>query len=80
MSKGGREEATTRENECVSEGWKQAIKRIREVGTRRASQGGRRQNTSERASRGSKKIFVFVVLLFYVHGKHLRSCRDGQLT
>ena len=19
-------------------------------------------------------------LLFYVHGKHLRSCRDGQLT
>ena len=21
-----------------------------------------------------------VVLLFYVHGKHLRSCRDGQLT
>ena len=23
--------------------------------------------------------FLFV-LLFYVHGKHLRSCRDGQLT
>ena len=23
---------------------------------------------------------VHVVLLFYVHGKHLRSCRDGQLT
>ena len=22
---------------------------------------------------------VVVVLLFYVHGKHLRSCRDGQL-
>ena len=21
-----------------------------------------------------------IVLLFYVHGKHLRSCRDGQLT
>ena len=21
-----------------------------------------------------------VVLLFYVHGKHLRSCRDGQVT
>ena len=21
-----------------------------------------------------------VVLLFYVHSKHLRSCRDGQLT
>ena len=21
-----------------------------------------------------------VVFLFYVHGKHLRSCRDGQLT
>ena len=31
-----------------------------------------------------KSIVVFVVvvfvLLFYVHGKHLRSCRDGQLT
>ena len=28
------------------------------------------------------KFFVVVVvaLLFYVHGKHLRSCRDGQLT
>ena len=26
-------------------------------------------------------VFGFVVvLLFYVHGKHLRSCRDGQLT
>ena len=25
-------------------------------------------------------VVVFVVLLFYVHGKHLRSCRDGQLT
>ena len=23
---------------------------------------------------------VVVVLLFNVHGKHLRSCRDGQLT
>ena len=23
---------------------------------------------------------VVVVLLFYVHGKHLGSCRDGQLT
>ena len=23
---------------------------------------------------------VVVVLLFYVHGKHGRSCRDGQLT
>ena len=25
-------------------------------------------------------IVVIVALLFYVHGKHLRSCRDGQLT
>ena len=24
--------------------------------------------------------YVVVVLLFYVHGKHLRSCWDGQLT
>ena len=25
-------------------------------------------------------VIVVVVLLFYVHGKHLRSCRDGHLT
>ena len=28
----------------------------------------------------SKKEIVVVVLLFYVNGKHLRSCQDGQLT
>ena len=30
-----------------------------------------------------KNLVVYkycIVLLFYVHGKHLRSCRDGQLT
>ena len=26
------------------------------------------------------RTIVVVVLLFYIHGKHLRSCRDGQLT
>ena len=25
-------------------------------------------------------VVVVVALLFYVHGKHLRSCRDGHLT
>ena len=25
-------------------------------------------------------VVVVVVLLLYVHGKHLMSCRDGQLT
>ena len=25
-------------------------------------------------------VVVVVALLFYVHGKHLTSCRDGQLT
>ena len=25
------------------------------------------------------QIVVVVALLFYVHGKHLRSCREGQL-
>ena len=25
-------------------------------------------------------VVVVVVLLFYVYGKHLKSCRDGQLT
>ena len=28
----------------------------------------------------AKRVMLYVVLLFYVHGKHLRSCRDGQLT
>ena len=28
----------------------------------------------------TSRFIVVVVLLFYVHGKHLRSCRDGQLT
>ena len=28
----------------------------------------------------SRRLVVVVVVLFYVHGKHLRSCRDGQLT
>ena len=27
-----------------------------------------------------KFICFCFALLFYVHGKHLRSCRDGQLT
>ena len=27
-----------------------------------------------------KLVVVVAVLLFYFHGKHLRSCRDGQLT
>ena len=30
--------------------------------------------------RGGGRVVVVVLLLFYVHGKHLRSCRDGQLT
>ena len=29
---------------------------------------------------GHKVVVVVVALLFYVHSKHLRSCRDGQLT
>ena len=29
---------------------------------------------------GRRPDIVVVDLLFYVHGKHLRSCRDGQLT
>ena len=27
-----------------------------------------------------RRVVVVVALLFYVHGKHLRSCRDGELT
>ena len=25
-------------------------------------------------------LCIVVVLLFYIHSKHLRSCQDGQLT
>ena len=25
-------------------------------------------------------VVLVVVLLFYIHGKHLRSCRDSQLS
>ena len=32
------------------------------------------------ASSVQHSVGWLVVLLFYVHGKHLRSCRDGQLT
>ena len=34
--------------------------------------------TAEKLLKGHNSVFF--VLLFYVHGKHLRSCRDGQLT
>ena len=30
--------------------------------------------------RHAEDFFVVVALLFYVQGKQLRSCRDGQLT
>ena len=33
-----------------------------------------------KADAGDVFDFVVVVALFYVHGKHLRPCRDGQLT
>ena len=36
---------------------------------------------AERAKEYREALLIVVVyLLFYVHGKHLRSCRDGQLT
>ena len=31
-------------------------------------------------NRSINSIVVVVVLLFYVHGKYLMSCRDSQLT
>ena len=34
----------------------------------------------EYLTKGILVVAVVVALLFYVHGKHLRSCRDGQLT
>ena len=37
-------------------------------------------STTTSSPNNSCFFFVVVVLLFYVHGKHLRPCRDGQLT
>ena len=34
---------------------------------------------NKESSLKSKDFVVVVALLVYVHGKHLRSCRDGQL-
>ena len=34
----------------------------------------------QRERQREREDFVVVVLLFYVHGKHLWSCRDDQLT
>ena len=38
--------------------------------------------TNEVVSKNKRVIRIsnVVVLLFYFHNKHLRSCRDGQLT
>ena len=39
------------------------------------------QNTLKKQTKEAMgSVVVVVALLFYVHGKHLRSCRDGQLT
>ena len=35
---------------------------------------------TEIKQRRAPLVVVVVALLFYVHGKHLWSCRDGQLT
>ena len=39
-----------------------------------------RRNDTFFANRPLTGVVLYVVLLFYVHGKYLRSCRDGQLT
>ena len=43
-------------------------------------QAGLESGTARSAGHRLTELVVVVVLLFYVHGKHLRSCRDGQLT
>ena len=36
--------------------------------------------TGVRSAMRAALLHCIDALLFYVHGKHLRSCRDGQLT
>ena len=42
--------------------------------------GGKNSRVVSSVSITNHRNTDYVVLLFYVHGKHLRSCRDGQLT
>ena len=37
-------------------------------------------NSGDQSEREAPSFLVVAELLFYVLGKHLRSCRDGQLT
>ena len=48
--------------------YQEILSKMRLFGTRNCSKLGRSLYNG------------LVALLFYVHGKHLRSCRDGQLT
>ena len=41
---------------------------------------GRPGLTERGRKKGCHRYYVVVILLFYVHGKHLRSCRNCQLT
>ena len=42
--------------------------------------GGQPQIISTGPPHSPTTVNVVVVLLFYIHGKHLRSCQDSQLT
>ena len=46
----------------------------------RSTLQGKKLLLEERTEKGAIVVVVVVVLLFNDHGKHLRSCRDGQLT
>ena len=58
------------------------MKQMKEVGGLRGGKGYRGMRVPRLAILIPKyyTVVVVVALLFYVHGKHLRSCRDGQLT
>ena len=42
--------------------------------------GGEERKEKKDMLKAGQSRGCIVALLFYVHGKHLRSCRDGQLT
>ena len=70
MEENGKEERRRKERWMERE-------RIREEVRRKDMELEQRREVRRREE--DRKDFL-VVLLFYVHGKHLRSCRDGQLT
>ena len=65
-----------------STGWKSVmhIFLLQEIELKVTEKSSRTTENAYAKMEMDSSICCIVALLFYVHGKHLRSCRDGQLT